>query len=150
MFQNTNLSMINVSSFDTSNATAMNYIFVDTPSLIQIIGLNKLSTENLRNMDNIFINCNKLETLDLSNFKTTKLASADAAFANCSKLKTIYVSQKFNISKNVSTINMFANCSNLIGGSGTTFDPTFIDGTAARIDGGVNSPGYYLNFSKTF
>ena len=33
----------------------------------------------------------------------------------------------------------------LIGGAGTTYDPTFIDATAARIDGGSENPGYFTD-----
>ena len=42
---------------------------------------------------------------------------------------------------------MFYGCVSLIGGAGTTYDPTFIDSTAARIDGGINSPGYFTAIS---
>lgn len=42
---------------------------------------------------------------------------------------------------------MFINCTSLVGGAGTKYDPTFIDSTAARIDGGINSPGYFTSIS---
>ena len=38
---------------------------------------------------------------------------------------------------------MFDRCSSLVGGAGTVFVPTFIDGTAARIDQGLDVPGYF-------
>ena len=37
--------------------------------------------------------------------------------------------------------------SSLVGGAGTKYDPAFIDSTAARIDGGINSPGYFTSIS---
>lgn len=40
---------------------------------------------------------------------------------------------------------MFYGCVSLIGGAGTTYDPTFIDATAARIDGGSENPGYFTD-----
>ena len=40
---------------------------------------------------------------------------------------------------------MFNECPNLVGGMGTTYDPTFIDATAARIDGGSENPGYFTD-----
>ena len=40
---------------------------------------------------------------------------------------------------------MFYGCVSLIGGAGTTYDPTFINATAARIDGGSESPGYFTD-----
>ena len=35
----------------------------------------------------------------------------------------------------------------IVGGAGTKYDPAFIDSTAARIDGGINSPGYFTSIS---
>lgn len=51
------------------------------------------------------------------------------------------------INKSVSSRNTFYNCTSLVGGAGTKYDPTFIDSTAARIDGGVNNPGYFTAIS---
>ena len=42
---------------------------------------------------------------------------------------------------------MFLNCYNIQGDQGTTYVNTYIDGTAARIDGGINSPGYFTAIS---
>ena len=42
---------------------------------------------------------------------------------------------------------MFLNCYNIQGEKGTTYVNTFIDSTAARIDGGINSPGYFTSIS---
>lgn len=51
------------------------------------------------------------------------------------------------MTKVYNSTQMFLNCISLIGGAGTTFVPSFIDGTAARIDGGINSPGYFTAIS---
>lgn len=52
------------------------------------------------------------------------------------------------INKSVSSRNTFYNCTSLVGGSGTKYDPTFIDSTGARIDGGVSNPGYFTAISQ--
>ena len=40
---------------------------------------------------------------------------------------------------------MFYGCVSLIGGAGITYDPTSIDATAARIDGGSENPRYFTD-----
>lgn len=45
------------------------------------------------------------------------------------------------------TESTFNDYPSLVGSSGTKYDPTFIDSTAARIDGGINSPGYFTAIS---
>lgn len=37
---------------------------------------------------------------------------------------------------------MFGGCTSLVGGSGTTYNSSYIDKTYAHIDGGTSSPGY--------
>ena len=37
---------------------------------------------------------------------------------------------------------MFYNCSSIVGGQGTTYDPDFVDKTYAKIDGGLEDKGY--------
>ena len=65
----------------------------------------------------------------------------------CENLKNIYVSKNFENTDTAISTSMFDNCPNLVGGSGTKYDPTFIDSTAARTDGGINSPGYFTSIS---
>ena len=55
------------------------------------------------------------------------------------------MSEKFSLEKATSTSEMFNNCRFLVGGAGTAYDPTFIDGTAARVDGGSENPGYFTD-----
>ena len=38
---------------------------------------------------------------------------------------------------------MFKNCTNLVGGKGTTYDANHVDKTYAHIDGGPSNPGYF-------
>ena len=68
------------------------------------------------------------------------------AFKNNTNLKTIYVQEDYKY-KSANYSNTFFDCLSLIGGSGTKYDPTFIDSTAARIDGGVSNPGYFTSIS---
>ena len=69
-------------------------------------------------------------------------------FRGCYNLKSIYVSDTFVMTKVSNSTQMFLDCISLIGGAGTTFVPSFMDGTAARIDGGANNPGYFTTISQ--
>ncbi|MBQ6166854.1 MAG: BspA family leucine-rich repeat surface protein, partial [Muribaculaceae bacterium] len=42
-----------------------------------------------------------------------------------------------------SSYYMFQDCTNLVGGKGTTYDANHIDATYAHIDGGPSNPGYF-------
>ena len=57
---------------------------------------------------------------------------------------TIYASNKFVVGNGTTTQNMFRYASNLVGGEGTTFNSSYIDGSYARIDDPTNGkPGYF-------
>lgn len=96
----------------------------------------------------MFINDQSLTTLDLSSFDTHNCKSMNEMFRQCNNLKTIYVSDKFVMAQVNNSIRMFLDCSSLAGGNGTAFVPSFIDGTAARIDGGSSNPGYFTAISQ--
>ena len=83
------------------------------------------------------------ESIDISKWNTSYLAETRDMFGACNK--KIYVSKSFPLNSISSSQNMFYGCVSLIGGAGTTYDPTFIDATAARIDGGSENPGYFTD-----
>ena len=170
MFQgNGKIKEINVSSFDTSNASFLHYMFAGCSSLERIIGIENFNTSKNRTFQNMFSQCSSLESidvslfdtsssdsfngmfqycgklteLDLSNFDSSKIKDYSSMFAGCWILKTIYASKNFENINTAASTNMFGGCLQLVGGSGTTFDPSFIDATAARIDGGSETPGYF-------
>ena len=91
----------------------------------------------------MFENCSNLTTIDLSNFNTQSVKSLSKMFKGCSHLKTIYVNSNWDYDNLEDSENMFSNCTNLIGGKGTKYDPEHIDLDYARIDGGESAPGYF-------
>ena len=98
-------------------------------------------------MQVMFISDSSLKSLDLSSFDTQNCIDTRQMFRGCYNLKSIYVSDTFVMTKVSNSTQMFLDCISLIGGAGTTFVPSFMDGTAARIDGGINSPGYFTSIS---
>lgn len=163
------LTTLDVSHFNTSKVTNMTWMFQKTYSLKELkgfeswdlsqvkniscmfinTGLNEIKfprADNILTIESTFQNCTNLVTVDLSNLKLNDTNSWLETFRNCPKLQTIYVADDF-INKSVSSRNTFYNCTSLVGGSGTKYNPTFIDSTGARIDGGVNSPGYFTSIT---
>jgi hypothetical protein len=65
-------------------------------------------------------------------------------FYNCDNLRTIYVGNGWSTAAETSpNNNMFYNCTNLVGGKGTTYDANHVDVEYAHIDGGPSDPGYF-------
>ena len=141
------LEFINIEGWDTSHVNDMERMFGECPKLTTIKGLNKLNTSNVQFMQVMFIGDYSLKSLFLSSFDTRNCIDTRQMFQSCYNLKSIYVSDTFVMTKVYKSTQMFLNCISLIGGAGTTFVPSFMDGTAARIDGGASNPGYFTSIS---
>ena len=99
----------------------------------------------------MFQGCQSLTKLSLEKFNTKQVTYMNGMFNGCNNLKTIYVSE-YNSETNegwttsvvTNSANMFANCINLVGGNGTTYDSKNIDATYARIDT-TETLGYFTD-----
>ena len=70
-------------------------------------------------------------------------------FKDCSKLITIIVSDEWNTTKVTNSGSMFQNCTNLVGGQGTEYKPTYpTDKAYAHIDGRPSNPGYLTDINS--
>ena len=91
----------------------------------------------------MFQSCASLQSLDLSNFNTSNVTIMMNMFGGCTSLATIYASTDFVVNQVQNSSSMFDNCTNLVGGAGTTYNSSRIDKTYAKIDGGTADPGYF-------
>ena len=90
MFYNSKMSTIDVSGFDTSNVTGMQYMF-DSSAATEIKGLENWNTSKVTSMNYMFNGC-KVKELDLSSFDISKVStisgtvtgSLDYMFKDCS------------------------------------------------------------------
>ena len=156
-----NLRSLNISSFNTSKVSDMTWMFKDCKSL-KDIDVSHFDTSSVYDEDTeqghdyftglegMFYNCASLTQIDLSGFKIVKNLKTSQMFYGCSNLKTIYCGNKWNIDKVWESTEMFANCANLVGGKGTTYDSEHTDIEYARIDGGPNSPGYFTDINAEY
>ena len=147
MFYNcSSLTSIDVSHFDTRNVTNMKSLFQLCSSLTSI-DVSNFDTRNATTMDNMFNRCHALESLNLSSFNTAKVTDMDWMFCEDYNLETIYVGSGWDVSNVIDGKEMFWACNNLVGGAGTTYNPSHIDYDYAHIDGGKSNPGYLTNIN---
>ena len=144
MFSGSQATTIDLSNFDTSNVTDMQYMFYNSQPTT--LDLSNFNTSNVTNMDSMFSE-SQATTLDASNFDTSNVTNMSYMFSSIRNLKTIYVSNKFNTNNITSSTNMFTNSTNLVGGNGTKYNSFYIDKTYARIDGGTSNPGYFTDIA---
>jgi surface protein len=94
-------------------------------------------------MNNMFISCPNLESLDLSGWNTSNVTGITAMFNGCTNLTTIYVGSGWNTENVTYSDGTFVGCTSLVGGMGTEYDPEHVNGDYAHIDGGEDNPGYF-------
>ncbi len=136
------LTRLDLSHFDTGNAESFSGMFMDCSGLTDL-NLSGFNTETVDNMSGMFSYCSNLTTLDLSGFNTSYLLQVQWMFSHCRALRTIYVSNDWNTFSVDNADGMFYNCTSLVGGKGTTYDPYHIDNEYAHLDGGESDPGYF-------
>ena len=112
MFSNCSaLTSLNVSGFNTSNVTDMRSMFNGCSALTSL-DVSGFNTSNVTKMDYMFDNCSTLTSLDVSNFDTSKVTYMTCMFYDCSALTGLDLSN-FNTSKVTNMRGMFWNCSAL-------------------------------------
>ena len=127
--------------------------FSGASNLSSIIGIENLNTECVTDMSLMFYSCVNLTELDLSHFNTAKVTKMAEMFFGCQNLTKIYVSNEWttaNVEDNTYFNQgdiMFIGCLKLLGGKGTGYDKNHIDISFARIDGGVETPGYLTDIA---
>ena len=127
------LTSLNLSSFNTSNVTDMSCMFAHMFSLTSL-NLSNFNTSKVTNMGAMFYDMPRLTSLDLSNFNTSNVTNMGWMFAFNGSEK-IYVNNDFNTSKLTSFSNMFKESKKLRGGNGSYLaDPSTADKTWLRVD----------------
>ena len=107
------------------------------------LDVSKFNTSNVTNMNWMFYECKSLTSLDVSNFNTSNVTDMSKMFYNCANLKTIYAGAGWIIGKDTYSEVMFEKSTKLVGGKGTIFSPDATDASRAKIDGGKANPGYF-------
>ena len=114
-------------------------------NLQSITGMDCMNTEDVTTMWGMFTTCSSLTTIDLSSFNTSKVTNMLGMFSGCSNLTTIYAGSGWSTATVSVGVNMFTNCTKLVGGQGTTYNANHVDKSYAHIDGGTSNPGYFTD-----
>ena len=133
-------------SFAEARPTSTHAWFYFMENVQSITGQDYLNTDSVTNMAAMFMGCTGLTSLDLSSFNsfnTAKVENMSMMFSGDSQLVTIYAADGWSIAEYTYVSSMFENCTSLVGGMGTTYDPNHVDGEYAHIDGGPSNPGYF-------
>ena len=136
------LTSLDVSRFKTDNVTSMGDMFAGCSGLTSL-DLSGFKTDNVIIMDEMFYGCSGLTSLNVTGFNTENVTGMWSMFEGCSGLTTIYAGDGWSTAKVRNSKNMFAGCTNLVGGAGTPFDAYHVDHAYAHIDGGSDNPGYF-------
>ena len=159
-----NITTLNLTSFDTSKVTNMGYMFSAMFSLTTL-NLSNFDTSQVTNMGSMFAYMRNLTTLNLSNFDTSKVTDMSRMFSGISnltiidlsnfntsnvtdisymfslddgdvdKLERIYVNNDFNTTKLTNFYRMFENRKKLRGGNGSFLaNPSTANKTWLRVD----------------
>ena len=105
------LSLLYLSNFDTSNVTYMGSMFSGC-SKLSSINLFNFDTTKVTNMNFMFRHCSSLSSLNLFNFDTSKVSKMGYMFQGCSQLSSLNLSN-FDTSKVIDMDYMFSGCSQL-------------------------------------
>ena len=125
-----------------SDVTTMSGMFWYCSNLTSL-DLSSFNTSNVTLMYSMFYECPNLTSLDLSSFDTSNVTDMREMFYNCTNLKTIYVGNNWSTSSvtNGNGGYIFYKNTSIIGGNGTVYDSGHIDATYAHVDEEDN-PGY--------
>lgn len=142
LFQGVNSpAAIDLSGWDTKQATDMSYMFSNCGSMKNIVGLNSFDTSNVTNMAHMFENCTGLTDLSqLKEWVTSKVTNMNSMFSGCAQLTDISALTNWDVSLVSDFAGMFSNCTSLIDvdlsnwktNSLTTFDNMFGSDTALK------------------
>ena len=102
---------LDVSNWDTSQATSMQYMFYLCRNLMQV-DVSNFNTGNVTDMGSMFSNCEKLKSLDLSNFNTSNVQNMRNMFYYCRSITSLDVSN-WDTSNVTDMSYMFNGCSKL-------------------------------------
>ena len=85
------LETLDVSTWDISKASNLQYMFVNC-SALKVIDVSNWDTSSITNITGIFWGCSSVTTLDISKWDTHNVTSLYGVFANCQKVKVLDVS----------------------------------------------------------
>ena len=142
----TSLTEIDVSGFDTSNVRSMYWMFRKGYKITDV-DLSSFDTSNVENMAGMFTAATGVKTVTFGeNFDTTKVHNYSNMFNGATALTTINARCDFNIASDAIASRVFYSNSKLVGAKGTSYATNYssshTNGEYARI-ALDGTPGYF-------
>ena len=132
------------STQDYDNISAY-HMFEDFTDLEQVVNLRYIGS--IYSANAMFKNCSSLRVADFMGIDMSRAYDATDMFNGCSSLTAIYSDDNwYSNSEWRFDDNMFLGCTSLVGGNGTAYDPSHVDGFYARPDE-PGQPGYFTIYS---
>ncbi|MGI6221425.1 MAG: Spy0128 family protein [Coriobacteriales bacterium] len=103
------LRTVDLTGFDTSGVTSLNYFFGFCETLNKITGLENLDTSNVTDMHQLFYACKALPSIDVTHFDTRKVKNMGSMFQYCYALTSIDISN-FDASSLTTCTGIFMDC----------------------------------------
>ena len=113
IFYGSNMEVVDISGWDTSNVTTMAYMFTECEDIKKIIGIENLDVSKLQSANAMFYGCQNLVELDLTNWNPIVLNSAWNMFSYRSNLKIIKNIENWQLPNIKNVYYMFYNCAKL-------------------------------------
>jgi len=118
---------------------SMAYWFYSLTALTSISGLGNLA--HVHEMAYAFASCSGLAQLDFRGFDPSGLTNLNMCFGGCTGLATMLADASWALPAGASGTHCFYNCTSLVGGAGTAYDPGSTAASSFRIDT-ASAPGY--------
>ena len=110
IFHGSNIEVVDISGWDTSNVTTMENMFSFCDKLKNIIGIENLDVSKLEDANSMFYCCKNLVELDLTNWNPVSLQHTYDMFYGCSNLKMIKNIENWQLPNIKGVRKMFYNC----------------------------------------
>lgn len=123
MFNGSGIERLDLSDWNTSNATNMGGMFYNCVSLTEL-DVSNFDTSHVTSMTWMFAWCNSLQSLDLSSFRSDALTTTASMFQRSGALKEITFSPAFTCANATSLSQMFLSCTSLTDLDVSHFCPT--------------------------
>ena len=112
MFNQSHVTSLDVTEWDTQNANSLIGVFMMCVNLTEIKGIENWNTSKVTNMNQLFYQCYKLTSLNISGWETGQVTDMGNMFQECEALASLDLSN-WNIGKVTTMNNMFYACRSL-------------------------------------
>ena len=112
MFNQASVISLDVTEWDIQNVNNLTGVFMMCVNLTEIKGIENWNTSKITSMNQLFYQCKKLTSLNISEWETGQVTDMGSMFQECEKLETIDMT-KWDTSKVASIYCMFKDCVSL-------------------------------------